>query len=192
MGKIILSENASLDGVVQDPTGDEGFAFGGWFNDITDVDRQAWGQAGLEEAQATTAYLLGRLSDDWFAARWLTRSGVWADRLNSMPKYVFSSTLRAAKWTNSTVLSGDLVDDVTRLKRELDGDLVVIGSTRLAQSLWSADLIDELRLKVFPAVAGGGRRLFEEGINRRAMRLVSVSRLGDSIAFLTYVRRGGQ
>jgi dihydrofolate reductase len=192
MGKIILSENASLDGVVQDPTGDEGFAFGGWFNDITGVDRQAWSQAGLDEAQATTAYLLGRLSDDWFAARWLTRSGVWADRLNSMPKYVFSSTLQAAKWTNSTVLSGDLVDDVTRLKRELDGDLVVIGSTRLAQSLWSADLIDELRLKLFPAVAGGGRRLFEEGINRRAMRLVSVSRLGDSIAFLTYVRRGGQ
>jgi dihydrofolate reductase len=188
MGRIVVSENATLDGVVEDPAGDEGLPYGGWFNDISGTDRQAWNQVGLEEALGAKALLLGRHSDAWFAARWLTRSGEWADRLNSMPKYVMSSTLAAAQWINATVLKGELAREVEQLRREIVGDIVVIGSSRLTHALWEKDLVDELRLKVFPVVAGSGRRLFGESQCNRAMRLVSVSTLGDSIAYLTYER----
>ena len=116
MGKIIISENVSLDGVVQDPTGEEGYKFGGWFNQMGDKDREEWAKVGFEEALGAEAFLLGRRTDEWLATRWLPRSGPWADRLNSMPKYVVSSTLEEAKWTNSTVLRGDVVREVSKLK----------------------------------------------------------------------------
>jgi dihydrofolate reductase len=130
MGKIIVSENVSLDGVVQDPTGEEGFRLGGWSR-IGDKDREAWAKVLLDEALGTEALLLGRRSDEWFAARWLSRSGEWADRLNSLPKYVVSSTVEEAKWNNPTVLAGDVVNEVSKLKQELDGDIVVYASTQL-------------------------------------------------------------
>jgi dihydrofolate reductase len=188
MGKIIISENASLDGVVQDPTGEEGFRFGGWFGQVNDSDRQAWTGMGAEEAASAKALLLGRLSDEWFASRWLGRTGPWADRLNSMPKYILSSTLKEPKWPNSTVLGGDLVGEITKLKSRIDGDIVVIGSIQLVHALWAHDLIDELRLKVFPMVLGSGRRLFGEGGEMRGMRRTAVKPLGDSLSYLIYER----
>lgn len=196
MGKIIISENLSLDGVVQDPTGEEGFRHGGWFLRAEDKDREAWGAVALEEALDAEALLLGRGSDEWFAARWLSRSGAWADRLNSLPKYVVSSTLQEPKWSNSTafrgrVLRGDVVDEVTKLKRELDGDIVVYASTRLVPTLVEHDLVDELRLCVFPVVLGAGKRLFGEVSDSKPLRLIHTRTVGDSLALLTYrpVRR---
>src|SRR5580700_10623041 len=149
MGKIIVSENVSLDGVVQDPTGEEGFRLGGWFR-IGDKDREAWAKVLLDEALGTEALLLGRRSDEWFAARWLSRSGEWADRLNSLPKYVVSSTLQEPKWSNSTVLNGDVVSEVSKLKQELAGDIVVYASYQLGRTLIEHDLVDELRPFVYP------------------------------------------
>jgi dihydrofolate reductase len=191
MGKIIISENVSLDGVVQDPTGEEGFTRGGWFLRIADKDREAWVRIELDEALGAEALLLGRRSDEWFAARWLTRSGEWADRLNSLPKYVVSSTLQEPRWSNSTapkgrVLGGDVVEEVSKLKQELDGDIVVYASIELVHTLMEHDLVDELRLTVFPVVLGAGRRLFSETSDQKPMRLVNARTLGDGLAFLTY------
>ncbi len=186
MGKIIISENVSLDGVVQDPTGEEGFRLGGWFGQIGDKDREAWAQVELDEALGSEALLLGRRSYEFFAARWSSRSGEWADRLNSLPKYVVSSTLHAPKWTNATVLNGDLVDEVTKLKRELDGEIVVYASYQLERALIEHDLVDELRLVVFPVVLGAGERLFGETSDKKPMRLVDSKTIGDGLAFLTY------
>ena len=186
MGKVIVSENVSLDGVVQDPTGEEGFRHGGWFGQIGDKDREAWAKVELAEALGTEALLLGRRSDEWFATRWLSRSGEWADRLNSLPKYVVSSTLEEPKWSNSTVLSGDVVNEVSKLKQGLDGDIVVYGSVQLAHTLMEHDLVDELRLTIHPVVLGVGERLFGETSDRKPMRLVDTRTLGDGIAFLTY------
>jgi len=160
MGKIIISENASLDGVIQDPTGEEGFSFGGWFNQIGDNDREGWAKAGFDEALGAEAFLLGRRTEQWLAARWLSRSGEWADRLNSLPKYVVSSTLEEPRWTNSTVLKGDVVKEVSKLRQELAGDIVVAGSIQLAHTLIEHNLADELRLMIFPVVLGAGERLF--------------------------------
>ena len=157
MGKIIISENASLDGVIQDPTGEEGFSFGGWFNQIGDNDREGWAKAGFDEALGAEAFLLGRRTEQWLAARWLSRSGEWADRLNSLPKYVVSSTLEEPRWTNSTVLKGDVVKEVSKLRQELAGDIVVAGSIQLAHTLIEHNLADELRLMIFPVVLGAGR-----------------------------------
>src|ERR1017187_1138986 len=131
MGKIVISTNVSLDGVVEDPDGAEGFRLGGWFGEFGGRDLEEWSKVSLNEAQGTEALLLGRRSDEWFAARWLSRSGEWADRLNGLPKYVVSSTLEEPRWSNSTVLAGDVVDEVTKLKQELDGDIVVYASYRL-------------------------------------------------------------
>src|SRR3979411_2616136 len=125
MGKIVISTNVSLDGVVQDPDGGEGFMLGGWFGQFGGKDLEAWAKVSLVEALGTEALLLGRRSDEWFATRWASRTGEWADRLNSLPKYVVSSTLPAPKWNNSTVLPGDVVEQVSKLKQELDGDIVV-------------------------------------------------------------------
>ena len=169
MGKIVISENVSLDGVVQDPTGEEGYRFGGWFNQIGDKDREAWAKVGFDEALGAEAFLLGRRTDEWLATRWLPRSGEWADRLNSMPKYVVSSTLEEPKWTNSTVLKGDVVDEVSKLKQELAGEIVVAGSIQLARSLMEHDLADELRLFIYPVVLGTGERLFGEASARKPM-----------------------
>ena len=186
MGKIVISENASLDGVVQDPTGEEGFSFGGWFNQIGDNDREGWAKAGFDEALGAEAFLLGRRTEQWLAARWLSRSGEWADRLNGLPKYVVSSTLEEPKWTNSTVLKGDVVKEVSTLKQELAGDIVVAGSIQLAHTLIEHDLADELRLMIFPVVLGAGERLFDETKDRKPMRLVHARTVGHNLALLTY------
>ncbi len=186
MGKIVISENVSLDGVVQDPTGEEGFRFGGWFGRIGDKDREAWATVELDEALGAEALLLGRRSDEWFAARWRSRSGEWADRLNSLPKYVVSSTLEKPRWNNSTVLRGDVVNEVSKLKQKLDGDIVVYGSIQLAHALVEHDLVDELRLTIHPVVLGAGERLFGETSDTKPMRLVHTQTVGDSLALLTY------
>jgi len=186
MGKIVISENVSLDGVVQDPTGEEGLRFGNWTGQIGDKDREAWVKVLLDEALGTEALLLGRRSDAWFAARWLSRSGEWADRLNSLPKYVVSSTLEEPKWINSTVLKGDVVNEVSKLKQELDGDIVVYASTQLVHTLIEHDLVDELRLMIYPVVLGVGERLFGAPSDTKPMRLVDTRTVGDSLALLTY------
>ena len=186
MGKIIISENVSLDGVVQDPTGEEGFRHGGWFRQIGDKDREAWAKVLLDEALGAEAMLLGRRSYEFFAGRWPSRSGDYADRLNSMPKYVVSSTLEEPKWTNTTVLKGDVVSEVSKLKEELAGDIVVYGSTQLLHTLMAHDLADELRLMIYPVVVGAGERLFGETSDTKPMRLINTQTVGDGLAFLTY------
>src|SRR5471032_2452132 len=141
MGKIVISgpQNVSLDGVVQDPDGEEGFKQGGWFGQFGGKDLEAWAKVSLEEALGTEALLLGRRSDEWFATRWLSRSGEWADRLNRLPKYVVSSTIEEARWSNATVLKGDVVDEVTMLKHELEGEIVVYASYQLGRALLEHD-----------------------------------------------------
>jgi dihydrofolate reductase len=186
MGKIIVSENVSLDGVVQDPTGDEGFRRGGWSGQIGDKDREAWAKVLFDEALGTEALLLGRRSDEWFATRWAGRSGEWADRLNNLPKYVVSSTLVEPHWNNSTVLKGEVVNEVAKLKQELDGEIVVYASCQLVRTLMEHDLVDELRLFVFPVVLGAGERLFGETSDKKSMRLLNTRTVGDGLAFLTY------
>ena len=188
MGKIIISENVSLDGVVQDPTGEEGFRLGGWFGQFGGKDLEEWAKVELDEALRAEALLLGRRSDEWFAARWASRNGEWADRLNSLPKYVVSSTLDEGTWTNSTVLKGDVVTEISKLRQELDGDIVVYGSTRLVHTLMEHDLADELRLTVYPVVLGAGERLFGETSDKKPMRLISIQTIGDGLALLTYER----
>jgi dihydrofolate reductase len=189
MGKIVISENVSLDGVVQDPAGDEGFKHGGWVGRIT--DRPEVGKLALDEALAAGAFLLGRRSYEWFAAKWPSRSGELADRLNSLPKYIVSSTLEDPDWNNSTVLNGDVVNEVTKLKQEIDADIVVPGSFQLLRTLMEHDLVDELRLKIFPVVLGAGQRLFGETSDKKPMRLLETQTLDDGIAYLTYERVQG-
>ena len=186
MGKIVISTNVSLDGVVQDPTGEEGFRFGGWFGEFGGKDLEPWAKVSLEEALGTEALLLGRRSDEWFAARWLSRSGQWADRLNSLPKYVVSSTLEDPRWTNVTVLKGNVADEVSKLKQELDGDIVVYASYQLGHTLLEHDLVDEVRLVLYPVVLGAGERLFGETSGNKPMRLVDTKTIGDGLVFLTY------
>jgi dihydrofolate reductase len=186
MGKIIVSENVTLDGVIEDPTGEEGFPRGGWFGRIGDRDREAWAQVERDEALGAAALLLGRRSYEFFAARWPSRTGAWADRLNSMPKYVVSTTLVDPRWHNSTVLTGDVLTEVGKLKDSVDGDLVVYASGRLVHTLVEHDLVDELRLTVYPFVLGAGRRLFEETSGTRPVRLVDTRTVGDNLALLTY------
>jgi dihydrofolate reductase len=190
MGKIVISTNVSLDGVVQDPDGKEGFRLGGWFGQFGGKDLAEWGKIEFEEALGTAALLLGRRTDEWFAARWAARTDDWADRLNSLPKYVVSATADEVKWGNGTVLRGDLVSEVSRLKQELDGDIVVYASYQLGRTLLEHDLVDELRLFVFPVVLGAGTRLFGETSDNKPMRLVSAQTVGEGLAFLTYERAG--
>jgi dihydrofolate reductase len=189
MGTIVISQNASLDGVVQDPTGEEGFRFGGWFGQVEDRDREEWAKVELDEVLHAEALLLGRRSDEWFAERWLSRSGEWADRLNSMPKYVVSSTIDRPRWTtttNSAVLKGDVVAEVSKLKQRIDGEIVVFASNQLVRTLIEHDLVDQLRLMVYPVVAGAGKRLFEDLSDTKRLRLVSTRTVGDNLASLRY------
>lgn len=186
MGKIVVSTNISLDGVVQDPTGEEGFALGGWFGRYGGKDLEEWSKLSLEEALGAQALLLGRRSDDWFATRWLSRTGPWADRLNSLPKYVVSSTLEKVAWGHGTVLKGDVVEEVSKLARELDGEILVYASYQLGHTLLAYDLVDELRLTVFPVVLGTGERLFGEPGAAKPMRLVSARTIGDGLAYLVH------
>jgi dihydrofolate reductase len=184
MGKIVVSDNVSLDGIVQDPAGDEGFERGGWVGLIK--DRPELGKVALDEAMAAEAMLMGRRTYEWLAARWPARTGELADRLSTLPKYVVSSTLEDPSWNNTTVLKGDLLERVSRLKDELDGDIVIPASFTIVRTLMEHDLVDELRLKVFPVVLGGGERLFGETNGRKPMRLVGIRTLDGDTAYLTY------
>ncbi|HEX8859760.1 MAG TPA: dihydrofolate reductase family protein [Actinomycetes bacterium] len=184
MGKIVVSDNVTLDGVIQDPAGDEGFRHGGWVGLIK--DRPQLNKLTLDEALGAEALLLGRRSYEWLAARWPSRSGELADRLNSLPKYVVSSTLEQPAWNNSTVLKGDVLNGVSKLKQQLDGEIVVPASFQLVRALMEHDLVDELRLKVFPVVLGAGERLFGQTSDKKPMRLLAAQTVEGGIAFLVY------
>jgi dihydrofolate reductase len=186
VGKIVISTNMSLDGVVQDPDGAEGFSRGGWFSQHDGKDIEEWGKVEYAEALSAAALLLGRRSDEWFAKRWPARPGEWAARLNSLPKYVVSRTLQDPRWTNVTVLTGDVIDEVRRLKQDHDGDIVVYASYQLGRLLLEHDLVDELRLFIFPVVVGAGERLFGETSGKKAFRLTVSRTVGDGLIFLTY------
>jgi dihydrofolate reductase len=186
MGKIIVSDNISLDGVIQDPAGDEGFDRGGWVGLIK--DRPDLARLALDEALGSDAMLMGRRTYEWFAARWPSRTGELADRLNGLPKYVVSSTLEQPPWNNTTVVTGDVADAVAQLKREFERDIVVPASFRLVRTLLEHDLVDGLRLKVFPIVLGAGDRLFGETGEPKAMRLVDSRTLDGNTILLIYER----
>ncbi len=189
MGRIIVSENVTLDGVAQDPAGAEGFARGGWVGRVGDRGREGAAKALLEEALGAEAQLFGRRTYEFLAARWPSRSGALADRLNTMPKYVISSTLKNPKWSNSTVLNGDAAVEVGRLKRELSGSIIVAGSITLVRTLIERDLVDELRLMIYPVVLGDGDRLFATMTDKVPMRLNDSRTLDDGLVYLTYERR---
>jgi dihydrofolate reductase len=188
MGRIVIGgpQNVSLDGVVQDPDGKEGFRLGGWFIQFGGNDLQEWNKLALDEALGAEAWLLGRRSYEFFGVRWQSRSGELADRLNSMPKYVVSATLEDPEWNNTTVLKGDVVTAVSNLKQQLDGEIVVPASYQLGRTLIEHDLVDELRLVVFPVVLGAGERLFGEISDKKPMRLVDIRKIGDGLAYFTY------
>ena len=186
MAKLVISTNVSLDGVVQDPDGREGSQRGGWFGRFGGTDLEEWGKVSFDEALGAAALLLGRRTDEWFAERWLSRPGEWADRLNGLPKYVVSSTATAPRWGTGTVLSGDVVSEVANLKQQLDGDIVVYASYQLGRTLIEHDLVDELRLTVFPVVLGAGTRLFGETRDQKSMRLVDTRTIGDGLTHVTY------
>jgi dihydrofolate reductase len=186
MGRIVISENVSLDGVMGDPTGEEGSRHGGWFQQYLNGDRDEWAGLGLEEALGASALLLGRRSDEYFGSRWNSRDGAWADRLNSLPKYVVSSTLGDPVWINSTVLAGDLVSEVSKLRQRLDGEIVCMASRQLVSMLLEHDLVDELRLVVYPAVLGAGKRLFDETSDKTSLRRIESRPVGHGLAYLRY------
>ncbi len=194
MGTIVMSgpQNVSLDGVVQDPDGKEGFGLGGWFVQFGGNDLEEWNKVALADALGAEAWLLGRRSYEFFGALWRPRSGELADRLNSMPKYVVSSTLVDPDWNNSTVLKGDAVEEVSKLKQETDGEIVIPASYQLGRTLIEHDLVDALRLVVFPVVLGTGERFFGENSDRKPMRLVDTKAIGDGLVLLNYefVREG--
>ena len=185
MGRIIVTEFVSLDGVMEDPGGAEGFAHGGWSFQISR------GEEGdnfkLTETMESDALLLGRVTYEGFAEAWPQRDGEFADKFNTMPKYVVSSTLKDPTWTNTTVLDGDPVEAVTQLKETFDGDLVVHGSARLVQTLVEHDLADELRLMTYPMLLGSGKRLFTDASEKKTpLRLVESKVVGDGVIILIY------
>jgi dihydrofolate reductase len=186
MGRIVVTEFMSLDGVMEDPGGSEDFEHGGWsfeFNRGEEGDKFK-----LDETLESKALLLGRVTYEGFAEAWPSRGGEFADKFNNMPKYVVSSTLEDPEWNNSTVLKGDVVEEVSKLREELDGDIVIHGSAQLAQTLVEHDLVDELRLMVFPVVLGGGKRLFGELSDKKPLRLADSKTVGDGVAILVYER----
>jgi dihydrofolate reductase len=184
MGRIVVTEFVSLDGVVEAPGGGEDFKHGGW---SFEFDRGDEGDKfKLDETLSSEALLLGRVTYDGFAASWPSRDGEFADKFNSMPKYVVSSTLEKPEWNNTTVLKGDVPEHVAKLKQEHDGNVVVHGSPRLVQSLLEHDLVDELRLMVFPVVLGSGKRLFGETVDKLPLRLVDSKVVGDGVAIMIY------
>jgi dihydrofolate reductase len=188
VGRIVVTEFVSLDGVMEDPGGAESFKHGGWsfeFNRGDEGDKFK-----LDETLSSEALLLGRVTYEGFAAAWPTREGEFADKFNSMPKYVVSSTLDNPEWANSTVLDGDVAQEVAKVKEEQDGDIVVHGSAQLVQTLLEHDLVDELRLMVFPVVLGSGKRLFGETSEKKSLRLVDSKVVGDGVAILVYEPAG--
>jgi dihydrofolate reductase len=187
MAKIVISENVTLDGVVQDATGDEGFDRGGWFGQVGEADRQAWAEVEFAEALSAAALLMGRRTYEWFTARgWATRGDAWADRLRGLPKYVVSSTLHKPTWNNTNLLGGEVTNEVSKLKRNLDGDIVVYGSRRLVHTLMEHDLTDEVRLMIYPFVLGAGERLFGQTTDAKPLRLITTRTVGDNLLLLTY------
>jgi dihydrofolate reductase len=184
MGRIVVTEFVSLDGVMEDPGGAENFKYGGW---TFQIDRGDEGnQFKLDETMDSEALLLGRVTYEGFAEAWPSREGEFADKFNNMPKYVVSSTLKEPAWNNSTVLEGDLAEAVSKLRQEHEGDVVVHGSAQLVQALMEHDLVDELRLMVFPVVLGSGRRLFGDTSDKRPLELVESKTVGDGVAILIY------
>ena len=186
MGRIVVTEFVSLDGVTEDPGGSEDFKYGGWTFEISRGDEGD--RFKLDETMASEALLLGRVTYEGFAKAWPTREGEFAEKFNSMPKYVVSSTLKDPEWTNTTVLEGDLAEAVAELKEQHDGDVVVHGSMQLVEALLENDLVDELRLMVFPVVLGSGRRLFGETSDKKALKLRDSQVVGDGVAILVYER----
>jgi dihydrofolate reductase len=184
VGRIVVTEFVSLDGVMEAPGGGEDFRHGGWSFEINRGDEGD--KFKLDETMSSEALLLGRRTYEGFAAAWPSRDGEFADKFNTMPKYVVSSTLEDPEWNNSTVLKGDVEKEVAKLRREKDGDIVVHGSARLVQTLVEHDLVDEFRLMVFPVVLGGGKRLFGETSDKKPLRLVDSKIVGDGVAILTY------
>jgi dihydrofolate reductase len=186
MGKIIISENVTLDGIIQDPAGDEGFTHGGWVGRIGDQGREETAKVALDEALNTEVMLLGRRSYEFLASRWPSRTGELADRLNSKPKYVVSSTLQDPVWNNTSILKGDVVTEVSKLKQQIHGDIAVAASFQLLHTPLKNDLVDELRLMVYPVVLGAGKRLFGEASDKKPMRLIDIRTVGGDLAYLTY------
>ena len=186
MGRIVVTEFVSLDGVMEDPGGSESFRHGGWSFEISRGDEG--NKFKLDETLSSEALLLGRVTYEGFAAAWPSREGEFADKFNTMPKYVVSSTLENPDWNNSTVLKGDVAEQVAKLRQEQDGDIVVHGSARLVQTLLERDLVDELRLMVFPLVLGSGKRLFDGLSDKKPLRLVDSKVVGDGVAILVYER----
>jgi dihydrofolate reductase len=188
VGRIVVTEFISLDGVVEAPGGNENFKHTGW---SFEFERGEEGnQFKLDETLASDALLLGRVTYEGFAAAWPSREGEFADKFNSMPKYVVSSTLKSPEWNNSTVLEGDIAEEVANLREKHDGDIVVHGSPRLVQALIERDLVDELRLMMFPVVLGAGKRLFGETSDKKRLRLVDSKIVGDGVAILVYAPAG--
>jgi dihydrofolate reductase len=183
MGRIVVTEFVSLDGVMEDPGGAESFKYGGW---TFEFDRGEGDKFKLDETMQTEALLLGRVTYEGFAAAWPSREGEFADKFNTMPKYVVSSTLRDPAWNNTTVLDGDIVLAVSKLREDTEGDLVVHGSRQLVQTLLEHDLVDELRLMVFPVMLGSGQRLFGDTSDKKVLQLVEARTVGDGITILIY------
>jgi dihydrofolate reductase len=188
VGRIIVTEFVSLDGVIEDPGGSEGFKYGGWSFEFSRGEEGD--QFKLDETMDSAALLLGRATYENFAEAWPSREGEFADKFNSMPKYVVSSTLKDPQWTNTTVLDGDLKEAVTKLKQEVDGNIVIHGSGQLAQTLFDLDLVDRLHLMVFPVALGAGQRLFGETSDKKPLRLAESKVVGDGVAILIYERAG--
>ena len=184
MGRIVVTEFMSLDGVVEDPGGSENFKYGGWSFEFSRGDEGD--KFKLDESLAADAQLLGRVTYEGFADAWPSREGEFADKFNSMPKYVVSRTLTSPEWTNTTVLDGDLAESVAMLKARHDGDILVHGSVSLVQALIENNLVDELRLMVFPVILGQGKRLFGETSDKKALRLSDSKTVGDGVTILTY------
>jgi dihydrofolate reductase len=188
MGKIVVTEFVSIDGVMEDPGASEDFKYGGWAFEFPR------GEEGdkfkLDETMSSDALLLGRVTYEGFASSWPGREDEFgfADKFNSMPKYVVSSTLEDPDWTNSTLLEGDLREAVTELKGKHDGDIVVHGSAQLSRWLLENDLVDELRLMVFPVVLGAGKRMFGETSDKKPLKLTDSKVVGDGVAILVYQR----
>jgi len=186
MGKIIISQNVTLDGVVQDPTGEQGFRFGGWFEQMTANDRRAWADVQYDEAKGAAALLLGRRSDAYFGDRWNAQTNDWALRLNGLPKYVVSATVTDPVWRNATILKGDVVQEVSAVAKQTDGEIVVYASRILVQTLLSNGLVDEIRLTVFPVVAGEGERLFGPTSGQHSLRRCDSRAIGDNLTHISY------
>lgn len=186
MGKIVLSQNVTLDGVVEDPTGEGGFRHGGWFDNVIAAEPGPWAAVEYAEAQAAAALLMGRGTDEYFGSRWNDAEGDWADRLRALPKYVVSSTLAETVWHNGTVIKGDVAEEVKRLKDRIDGEIVVYASRPLVHTLFDNDLVDEIRLFVFPVIAGTGKRIFDSLNDKVTLRRTRVEAVGESLVHQTY------